>query len=55
LTFLANGNKLLPLELLELCDGIFINGVDKQEDFETFLRTLRNGESRVLARVSPVR
>jgi hypothetical protein len=36
-TFLRNANELLAIELLELRDGVFVNGVDEQEDFEALL------------------
>ena len=36
-TLLGNGDELFALELLQLRDRIFIDGVDKEKDFEAFL------------------
>lgn len=36
-TFLGNTDELLALELLELSNGVFVDGVDKEQDFEALL------------------
>ena len=48
-TLLQHTDELLAFELFELCDGIFVNGVDKKENFKVLLEDLRNRELQVAA------
>jgi len=36
-TLLGNTDKLLAVEFFELCDGVLINGVNEEKDFEALL------------------
>jgi len=46
----------LAIEFLELCDGVFVDGIDEKQDFEALLlEDLEEGESRTATSDSPVR